>query len=114
MDIIGEWTLYYDWGCIGKYGNAGIVFTSDGHFETSEKDKCKGNWYQVDDMILWQYDGQPVVAYAGNIGTNMMSGLMGMYDSKASGRWHAIKSASEISAKEGKLKFRSNGEMANL
>ncbi|MFZ3148906.1 MAG: hypothetical protein WA137_07680 [Methanothrix sp.] len=62
---------------------------------------------QVDDMILWQYDSFKT-SYAGNMGTNMMSGMMAFY-AENKGRWHAVKSTEIVKAKEGKPKFGASG-----
>ncbi len=111
MDIIGEWTINFDWGGSGKYTTDVIVFNSDGTFMIPSE-RTTGRWLQLDDMIIWHYDDFDSLktAYAGNISKDMMSGTMGEFNNGDTGRWYAFKRARMMDAKEGKPEFNTAGK----
>ena len=79
MSIVGDWTLYYDWGCGGSYTAAGITFNNDGTFSTSEDEVSEtGKWVQNDGMVLFQFDSFKTT-YGGNLAGNVMVGIMSTF-----------------------------------
>src|SRR5213592_4411793 len=95
VTIVGQWTLYYDWGCDGTYGKAGITFNNDGTFTVTEDSETNvGKWAQNDGMILWQYDTIKTI-YGGN---------------DDDGCWYAIKRVAPVEKR--KSEFDSTGKKA--
>ena len=110
MSIVGDWTLYYDWGCGGSYTAAGITFNNDGTFSTSEDEVSEtGKWVQNDGMVLFQFDSFKTT-YGGNLAGNVMVGIMSTF-AGLNGCWYAIKVGSTtMLAKERKPEFDASGK----
>ena len=109
--IVGQWTLYYDWGCDGTYGKAGITFNNDGTFTVTEDSETNvGKWAQNDGMILWQYDTIKTT-YGGNFVKNVMVGMMSAFEGgNDDGCWYAIKRVAPVEKR--KTEFDSTGKKA--
>lgn len=83
--IVGEWTLFYDWGCTGQpkkwckdgicsgLPNTQLFFKSDGTM-IAEDDHKIVKWGQDGDNIYWTWNND--VTYEGTIQTDTMSGTM--------------------------------------
>ena len=111
MAVVGQWTLHYDWGCVGRYVQGAISFDNNGTFRGGEFET--GKWTQNDCMILFQYDTVKTT-YGGNIVGNTMVGMMSTFEG-SNGCWYAIKVGSTImSAEEHKPEFDASGNKAKL
>ena len=105
MTVVGDWTLYFDWGCTGTYYHIPMTFRSDGTYGNHIfGGTCVMKWVQVDGMILWQFIPPPeypslfVGTWTGNIAGNVMAGLMTNIDRNGvkKGCWYAIKAKTQM------------------
>lgn len=106
MAIVGQWTLHFDWGCIGFYSQAGITFNNNGTFTSGI---YTGKWVQNDGMILFQFDASPKTTYGGNLAGNAMGGMMSTF-AGLNGCWYAIRvGTTTMLAEERKPEFDASG-----
>jgi hypothetical protein len=70
---VGEWTLYYDWGCTGFPGTGNFSVYSDGSY--SDNYGGSGTWQQTGKKVTLTYDGG-VTVYSGKQVKNTASGTM--------------------------------------
>jgi hypothetical protein len=124
MNIIGSWTLHFDWGPKGKYQWSPLYFNFDGTFAYLAGAN-EGTWTQVDDSIILRF--KPVLGeenyavYSGTTSRNFMSGIM-LSSQGEKGHWFAIKKGTTVFSlkdgvkipylveKEGKPKLNSKGK----
>lgn len=86
MSVSGPWTLHFSWGCTNNYGQASIVFNSNGTFGGS----LPGKWILQDGTLLLSFDTGPA-KYGGTIAGNVGSGASSTFDGTANGCWYLIK-----------------------
>ena len=107
MNIIGSWTLHFDWGPKGIYYWAPIYFNFDGTFGYLAGAN-EGKWTQVDDTIIWRFKREPETenntVYSGNCTRNFMSGLMFSFQGEK-GHWYAVKKGTKVFALKEKIKL---------
>lgn len=84
-DVVGDWTVYYDWGCTGSPGTAGMTFYDDFTFVDSTGQP--GKWLLNGNHIVWIWDHIPT-DYAGTVIGDTMEGTM-MSPYAMSGCWTA-------------------------
>ncbi|HEX9170670.1 MAG TPA: hypothetical protein VF886_17380 [Roseiarcus sp.] len=65
MSIVGNWTLFYSWGCSGSYNQATLTFNNNGTFKTS--DGFSGQWALNGGDVQWVYEPTPSAVYSGNV-----------------------------------------------
>jgi hypothetical protein len=79
LNIIGSWTLHFDWGPKGNYHWASLYFNFDGAFAYLAGAN-EGDWAQVDDSIILRFKRMPNeennTIYSGTATRNFMSGIM--------------------------------------
>ena len=86
MSGSGEWMLFYDWGCSGRYGNTPITFSSDGTFSSPP---YTGKWYESEGKIMWRFDTAPNTAYSGDQVGLAMIGIISTF-AGLNGCWYAL------------------------
>lgn len=98
MNSTGWWTLHFDWGPKGSYYCAQIYFNFDGTFGYLAGAN-EGSWTEVDGMIIWRFRRIPNeennTVYSGNIGRNVMSGIM-FSATNEKGFWYAVKKGTRL------------------
>jgi hypothetical protein len=63
MAVPGNWTLYYNWGLTGAYGNTPMTVNANDTWTNGQG--YNGTWFQVAGMFVFQFTTGTV--YAGNI-----------------------------------------------
>jgi hypothetical protein len=103
MSINGSWSLFYDWGCTGSYGQAGLAFNADGTFIMDGATEASGNWALIDGTFLLNWNSGPAI-YGGNLtGAAMAGGMVVFGDLK--GCWYATQTTSAVLSAESKQAF---------
>jgi hypothetical protein len=87
MSIVGQWTLYYSWGCSGVYNHTSLTFLNNGHFNTG--DGYTGQWATVGGNVQFVYEPTPSAVYSGVVTGGAMNGMMTNFKLAESGCWHA-------------------------
>jgi len=87
MSIVGEWTLFYSWGCSGRYGQSTITFSNNGTFKTG--DGYSGQWASPAGDVQWVYEPTPSAVYSGNVIGGAMNGVMTNFHLGEQGCWYA-------------------------
>jgi hypothetical protein len=87
MSIIGQWTLYYSFGCSGGYNQSTVTFNSNGTFKTG--DGFSGQWALLSGNVHWVYEPTPSAVYSGNVIGGAMCGMMTNFHIGAHGCWYA-------------------------
>ena len=54
MSIVGQWTLFYSFGCSGSYNQSTVTFDNNGTFKTG--DGFSGQWALLSGNVHWVYD----------------------------------------------------------
>jgi hypothetical protein len=72
MAIPGDWTLFYDWGCDGGYGQTPMSITADGRWTNGEG--STGPWVQQAGMLTFTFDNSETT-YAGNVASQSITGM---------------------------------------
>ena len=110
LNIIGLWTLHFDWGPKGNYCWTPLYFNFDGTFAYLAGAN-EGSWVQVDEMIILRFkrlaEAENNTLYSGSANRNFMSGIM-MSSQGDKGHWYAIKKGSKVFA------FRENAKLPYL
>lgn len=88
-EIVGRWTLTFDWDCDGDPGEDEVIFNSDGSFGDDDN-RNKGEWSSEDGSIRWEYREDPRPLYRGSLSALYMSGTMSTIDGRT-GCWTARK-----------------------
>lgn len=105
MNVIGLWTLHFDWGPKGNYNWTPIYFNFDGTFAYLAGGN-EGTWAQVDDTIIWRFKRRPDTenntVYSGNCTRNFMSGLMLSFEGEK-GHWYAVKKGTKVYSLKGSV-----------
>jgi hypothetical protein len=85
--VVGNWTLYADWGSDGTYSSGGpIEFKSNQRFVEAS---YEGSWSQDGDSITFTYDGGTI--YTGTLSSSRrMEGTMTAWNG-LTGQWYAEK-----------------------
>jgi hypothetical protein len=107
MSVVGQWTLFYGWGCSGSYSQAAMTINANGTFAIGS---LTGKWVQVEGMVTWQFDNK--ATYGGNVVGGAMVGLMSTFTG-LNGCWYAIK-ARAMAAKEEKPEYDAAGNKAKM
>jgi hypothetical protein len=98
LNIIGSWTLHFDWGPSGNYHWTPLYFNFDGTFAYLAGAN-EGTWAQVDDNIILRFKRLPEsennTAYSGNCTRNFMSGIMFSFQGEK-GHWYAVKKGTKV------------------
>ena len=63
MSIVGNWKLFYSWGCSGTYNETSLTFANNGTFKTG--DGFSGQWATVGANAQWVYEPTPSAVYSG-------------------------------------------------
>jgi hypothetical protein len=79
LDVTGDWRLFYDWDCEGRYCITDISFHADGTLTCAEG--WSGQWVWLAGMILFWNDGLEVV-YSGNLVRSCIAGIAANFDSR--------------------------------
>jgi hypothetical protein len=87
MSIVGQWTLFYSWGCSGSYSQTTITFNSNGTFKTG--DGYSGQWAALAGDVQWVYEPTPSAVYSGNVIGGAMNGMMTNFHLGVQGCWYA-------------------------
>ena len=88
-ELVGRWTLTFDWDCDGSPGEDEVIFNSDGSFGDDENFN-KGEWSAEDGSIRWEHEEDPNALYRGSLSGLYMSGTMSTIDG-STGCWTARK-----------------------
>jgi len=88
-DVVGRWTLTYDWDCDGSSSELELIFFSDGTFG-NDGDMNRGQWIDNGQNIRWRYNEDPYSVYEGTLYGYYMSGTMSNNNGD-SGCWTAQK-----------------------
>ena len=107
IDALGEWTVYYDWGCTGFPGSATIIFNPD--FSFTDSQGGSGTWTQSANFIVWTYSIG--TQYTGYIAGNHMAGTMQSFNGSP-GCWETVRSSGPVALHSGK--FSASGEESSL
>jgi hypothetical protein len=75
MAVSGNWVLHFSWGCTGSYGQANILFNTNGTFSIGGS---SGQWRQRDGTILLSFASGPA-KYGGTVNGNVGSGAMSTF-----------------------------------
>jgi hypothetical protein len=70
-NVVGDWIVYYDWGCVGAPGSGAFTFYSDHTFTYYI---YTGTWTQTDNQVTWTFPNG--TQYSGHIAGNKMAGTM--------------------------------------
>jgi hypothetical protein len=70
-NVVGDWIVYYDWGCVGAPGSGAFTFYSDHTFTYYI---YTGTWTQTDNQVTWTFPNG--TQYSGYIAGNKMAGTM--------------------------------------
>lgn len=87
MNIAGEWTLFYSFGCSGGYSQTTVTFNANGTFKTG--DGYSGQWAANAGDVQWVYEPAPSAVYSGNVIGGAMNGAMTNFKISAQGCWYA-------------------------
>ena len=71
MAVTGQWTLHFDWGFTGGYGNTPMTVNANGTWTNGEG--YSGTWFQAAGMFVFTFNNSTVV-YAGNISYMSVTG----------------------------------------
>ena len=77
MDVLGNWTLFYDWDCDGSYNSTPMTINANETFTTGEK--LNGRWTQVAGMLLFTFNNTEAT-YAGNLASRAITGISTTFD----------------------------------
>ena len=87
ISVPGNWTLHYDWACVGKYGTAAMTFNAGGTFSSPP---YVGHWSQHDGQIVWRFDTGFETTYEGSAIDNAMVGISTTF-AGTNGCWYALR-----------------------
>jgi len=87
MSIVGQWTLFYSWGCSGSYNQSTVNFANNGTFKTG--DGYSGQWASLSGDVHWVYEPTPNAVYSGNVIGGAMNGMMTNFRTGGQGCWYA-------------------------
>src|SRR5206468_3863725 len=84
---VGQWTLFYSFGCSGTYNQSTVTFNSNGTFKTG--DGFSGQFAVVGGNVQFVYEPTPSAVYSGNVTGGAMVGMMTNFHIGAQGCWYA-------------------------
>jgi hypothetical protein len=75
-NVVGTWTVTTDFGCDGSIaGSFNQTFNADGTWTNTIG--SNGRWYQVEGLIVWDFNNAAKLVYAANLAGSWMSGALG-------------------------------------
>jgi hypothetical protein len=86
MSIVGNWKLFYSWGCSGTYNETSLTFANNGTFKTG--DGFSGQWATVGANAQWVYEPTPSAVYSGIATGGAMHGMMTNFKLGEHGCWY--------------------------
>ena len=75
MNVIGNWTIFYDWQCDGTYSRTSLNIKDDGTFSVGEGGD--GVWAQAAGMLILRFIPSSTT-YAGNVASKSITGIQHM------------------------------------
>lgn len=72
MAVPGNWTLFYDWGCDGSYGQTTMSVETNGSWTNGEG--YSGLWVEVAGMFVFTFNNSETT-YAGNLASKSVTGV---------------------------------------
>lgn len=84
VNVVGNWRLYYDWGCTGSEQMVELTINPDGTFDTAES--SGGTWGMDGNQITLLYGTG--TRYTGLVSQGTMNGQMVGFDND-DGCWRA-------------------------
>jgi hypothetical protein len=87
MSIVGEWALFFNFGCSGNYSQSTVTFNNDGTFQTG--DGFSGQWSALAGNVQWVFEPTPSAVYSGNVIGGAINGMMTNLNIGAQGCWYA-------------------------
>ena len=94
MSVSGEWTLHFDWGCSGTYGQVPMTFNNDGTFNLAP---YTGVWTENEGKIIWRFDTALNTVYGGDVVDAAMVGISSTFTG-LTGCWYALQGSSTTMA----------------
>ena len=75
-NVAGTWTVTTDFGCDGSIaGSFNQTFNVDGTWTNTIG--SNGRWYQVEGLVVWDFNNAAKLVYAANLAGSWMSGALG-------------------------------------
>jgi hypothetical protein len=76
MNVVGNWNLHFDFGCVGESNHARITFNADGTLVTDDVPPAQGRWSAHDGQILFQFARQPAAGFRPTYGGTVVGSAM--------------------------------------
>jgi hypothetical protein len=74
-NVVGNWVLTTDWGCDGSItGSFNQTFDANGTWSSPPHN---GRWFQVENIVVWNFADVPNLVYAGNVNGSWIEGIQG-------------------------------------
>ncbi len=84
-NVAGTWTVTTDFGCDGSIaGSFNQTFNADGTWTNTIG--SNGRWYQVEGLVVWDFNNAAKLVYAANLAGSWMSGSLGLYNPRRTER----------------------------
>ena len=89
--VVGTWIVTTDLdGCVGNIaGSFDLTFHADGTW--TDEFGFTGRWYQVEGLVVWDFDDAATLTYAANLAGSWMSGALGYTSGELKGCFGAHK-----------------------
>jgi len=109
--VVGDWIVYYDWGCDGNPGNHFMTYNQDGTWYSSEG--YSGTWVQDGCDVEWWYPSG--THYWGVMEADglYMEGDM-LSSGGSDGCWWADRTAAKVLPPVGEQRYSASGELLGI
>jgi hypothetical protein len=106
MAITGTWTLFYDWGCDGRYSSTRMTVDNNGTWTNGEG--LSGLWVQIAGMFVFTFNNSETI-YAGNLASKSITGVSTTF-SGLNGCFYMLQQGVPIAFAEARAATKRNSE----
>jgi len=76
---VGDWALYYDWGCSGEYGISIMTVNADSTFTNDQG--SSGTWIEGKGIFMFNFNAPYRTTYSGTERISRVVGIMSAFGS---------------------------------